>query len=199
VEEDKKDYLLLSDKFGEIYIKDLSVDFSQPPIILYGHSDPIHMMKMSPHNNMIISADTFGKIKICEFPNIFNFLSVMLYKNEDIKFLDFLSNRELLVLNSEGEIHVWSLEDFQLKFKFSLNENLEKEIELVSIIPFGESSLYIETSKFYYVLAKEENTFKKILELQKTQDKIVKSFFLSEQSGFKILGVDEEANIQYIN
>jgi hypothetical protein len=148
---------------------------------------------------MIVSADTFGKIKICEFPNIFNFLSVILYKNEDIKFLDFLSNRELLVLNSEGEIHVWSLEDFQLKFKFSLKEILEKENEVISIIPFGDSKLYIESFKFYNILDRKENKFVKSLEIEKKNEKIIKSFFLSENSEIKILGIDEEGKITYLN
>jgi hypothetical protein len=54
----------------------------EKPVILYGHSDPIHFMRMSSFNNIIVSCDTFGKIKICEFPNIFNVLSVLFYENE---------------------------------------------------------------------------------------------------------------------
>jgi WD40 repeat protein len=198
VEESNSDYLILSDKFGEIYIKNLSEDFTQPPTILYGHSDPIHMMKISPFNNMIVSADTFGKIKICEFPNIFNFMSVILYKNEDIKFLDFFSNRELLILNSDGEIHIWSLENFELKFKCSLNELLEKEPEIISIIPFGVSKIYIETSKFYYILNRSDNKFVKSLEIEKKNEKIIKSFFLLQKSEVKILGIDEEGKVNYV-
>jgi hypothetical protein len=49
---------------------------------MYGHSDPVHAMKMSPSNGLIASCDTFGKIKICEFPNVFNLITTLLYKNE---------------------------------------------------------------------------------------------------------------------
>ncbi len=32
--------------------------------------------------DIIISTDTFGKVKICDFPNVFNIRTVLLYDNE---------------------------------------------------------------------------------------------------------------------
>ncbi len=131
-------YLLLSDKFGEIYYKsksfffilDISIEkFDEPPKILYGHSDPIHFMRVSPTGKMIATADTLGKIKIVEFPNIYNMLTVLLYNNEDIKFCDFINNQNLIVINSSYEIHIWNLNDFQLKSKFDLKTLLYIKIE----------------------------------------------------------------------
>jgi len=103
--------------------------FDEPPKILYGHSDPIHFMKVSPSRKMIATADTLGKIKIVEFPNIYNMLTVLLYNTEDIKFCDFINNQNLIVINSRYEIHIWNLNDFQLKSKYDLKTLLEIKIE----------------------------------------------------------------------
>ena len=93
-------------------------------------------MRVSPNGKLIATADTLGKIKLVEFPNIFNMLTVFLYNNEDIKFCDFVNNQNLIVINSKYEIHLWNLNDFKLKSKFDLknlfdlknyfNENYEK-------------------------------------------------------------------------
>lgn len=107
-------------------IIDISIEkFDEPPKILYGHSDPIHFMRVSPTGKMIATADTLGKIKIVEFPNIYNMLTVLLYNNDDIKFCDFLNNNNLIVINSNYEIHLWNLGDFQLKSKFDLKTLLD--------------------------------------------------------------------------
>jgi hypothetical protein len=197
VKELDKQYLIYSDKFGEIYIKKLN-QVKEPPIILYGHSDPIHFMRISPFNNVIISADTFGKIKICEFPNIFNFLSVLFYENEDIKYVDFFSSKELMVLNSEHWLHFWSTEDFQIKYKFQLETVLETvlandiSIDIVNIkaiIPFKEKFIYIETNDSYYILEKEEHNLTTRKKVSK-QDTDGKSFFISEEN--KIISSDGE-------
>ncbi len=86
-------------------------------------------MTVSPLGKMVATADTLGKIKIVEFPNIYNMLTVLLYNNDDIKFCDFLSNQNLLVINSLYEIHIWNLNDFQLKSKFDLKKVLDIKIE----------------------------------------------------------------------
>jgi len=82
-------------------------------------------MKVSPSGKIIATADTLGKIKIVEFPNIYNMLTVLLYNNEDIKFCDFINNQNLLVINSSYEFHLWDINDFQLKSKFDLKSILE--------------------------------------------------------------------------
>ena len=113
-------------------ILDISIEkFDEPPKILYGHSDPIHFMKVSPSGKMIATADTLGKIKIVDFPNIYNMLTVLLYNNEDIKFCDFLNNQILIVINSNYEIHIWNLNDFKLKSKFDLKTILDMKIEKI--------------------------------------------------------------------
>jgi hypothetical protein len=188
VKENQSNYILFSDKFGEIYIKKIedysSFDnqkntLSNPPQILYGHSDPIHILQISPLNNTILSADTFGKIKVCEFPNIFNLISVVLYKNEDIKFLDFLSNQFMIVLNSDNFIHLWKLDDFQLKIKIKIGE---KGDDLQSIVTFGGKFFYVESEKKYYLYEFQEDLDKieLIKEIAKNFDqemhKVIKSF-----------------------
>lgn len=57
-------------------------EFNEAPKILFGHSDPIHFLKINSSLSLIASADTFGKIKLHQFPNIFEMESVLLYKNE---------------------------------------------------------------------------------------------------------------------
>lgn len=82
-------------------------------------------MKVSLSGKMIATADTLGKIKIVEFPNIYNMLTVLLYNNEDIKFCDFVNNQNLLVINSSYELHLWNINDFQLKSKFDMKSLLD--------------------------------------------------------------------------
>lgn len=86
-------------------------------------------MRVSPSGKIIATADSLGKIKIVEFPNIYNMLTVLLYNNEDIKFCDFINNQNLIVINSNYEIHIWSLNDFQLKSNFDLKTILDIKIE----------------------------------------------------------------------
>lgn len=92
-DEDKTYYVVYSDKFGEIYLKGKQIhiyiiidvkELQETPKLLYGHSDPISFMKMSSDGKTLISADTYGKIKVCEFPNVFNFQSVLFYNDEYI-------------------------------------------------------------------------------------------------------------------
>jgi len=79
---------------------------------------------------MIATADTLGKIKIVEFPNIYNMLTVLLYDNEDIKFCDFVNNQNLIVINSRYELHLWNMIDFKLKSKFDLRIIMEIKDEM---------------------------------------------------------------------
>lgn len=200
IEEKGKHFLIFSDKFGEIYIKKLNIEnFNEPPKSLYGHSDPIHFMKISPSKNLIASADILGKIKICEFPNVFNFLSVLFYENEDVKFMDFFSksDKELVVLNSKHYLHFWSMENFKISFKIGLDEVLLENNEsnnksyIVSLIPFDKNLIYVETKENYYLLEKMENDIMKKKEVRK-ENVNGKSFFLENQK--RIICVDEKGN-----
>jgi len=172
------------------------------PKTLYGHSDPIHIMKLSPFNNIIISADTFGKIKVCEFPNIFNIISVILYKNEDIKYIEFLSNREIVLLDSLNVLHIWSLDDFTLQSKTNLNINPGQEI--ISIIPFVEKYIFLELNEYYYLYEKKDNELIKVSEIKKentvTDNEAIKTkTFVKYEPNKKILQIilmDSSCNIQ---
>ncbi len=189
-------YLIFSDKFGEIYIKNLENNISEIPKILYGHSDPIHIMKISPDNKIIASADTFGKIKICEFPNIFNFLSAILFRNEDIKNFDFLSNKEIFVLDSDSFLYVWSLQDFSLTFKTDLKK-LTSEDEILLVYPIETNKIFVENKSKFYIFIKEDNIFKKIYELSKNSKyenlNNSKFFFYKQKECF--LEIDSEGTI----
>ena len=126
-------------------------------------------MRVSPLGKMIATADTLGKIKLVEFPNIYNMLTVFLYNNEDIKFCDFLNNQNLIVINSNYEIHLWDLNDFKLKNKFDLKTILNIKIQE------REETLLVEN--------KEENDGnKKNVEAQENsnfcrEDEIIKNVF----------------------
>jgi WD40 repeat protein len=198
IKEDDIDYLLVSDKFGEVYIKNLTSSWTEPPVILYGHSDPVHMLRISPFSNLIVSADTFGKIKVSEFPNIFNFLNVILYKNDEIRYLDFISNKELLVLTTEGMAHVWSMETFELITKFNIAQLINND-EIISIHKFGEkeTTFYIETASTHYIVVKKEDSFK-IKEKKHNDEKHLKFFIESENDKFNIIGIDADEKIEVL-
>ena len=60
--------------------------FEEPSKILTGHSDLIAFLRLSNNKKYLISADTFGKVKITNFPNVFKMETVLFYKDEYIIF-----------------------------------------------------------------------------------------------------------------
>jgi hypothetical protein len=177
-------------------------NFAEAPKALYGHSDPIHFMKISPSKNLIASADILGKIKICEFPNVFNFLSVLFYENEDVKFMDFFSksDSELVVLDSKHVLHIWSLESFKILCKIGLDAVLLKNTnfksaEINSIVPFGKNSLFVETKENYFILEKQESFELNIRKEIKKDDSNSnsKNFFFEDEN--KVVSVDDKGKI----
>lgn len=192
--ENSKSYLIYSDKFGEIYIKDVS-DFSidsNSSKIMYGHSDPIHFLSISPNNRCLVSCDTWGKIKVLDFPNVFNLQSVIMYKNNDIKFCDFLNDKQLLVLNSNNTIHIWSLDNF---VQIAQLENQLNDIEINSIIPFNEKFIYIETKSKYIIYNLQDNKLILKKEIEKSSNSVC-SFLISQKQ--EIIAFDKLHNLNKI-
>ena len=135
IEESKNKYfLLISDKFGEISIKPITdketqETFSKEIKIVSGHCDTIIFFNQSKDKKLLLSSDNFGKIKIYNFPNIFNVLSVILYHEDEIKYVNFGGELDkcILVLNKANFIDIWSTYDFinQNQFKLDFIENDE--------------------------------------------------------------------------
>jgi hypothetical protein len=162
-------------------------------------------MKISPSKNLIASADILGKIKICEFPNVFNFQSVLFYENEDVKFVDFFSksDKELVVLDSKHVLHFWSLESFKIICMIPLEEVLLEKtnspsIEIISIMPYGENLIYVETKEDFFILEKQKSLELIIRKKVKKHDSILlsKNFFLEEDG--KVLSVVDNGKISSI-
>lgn len=139
-------YMMFSDKFGEIHIKTTTEDkeaFSQKGKILFGHCDPVTFIQLSPNRKLLLSADSFGKIKVYQFPNCFNVLTVLLYKNDEIRYVNFISEEAIIVLTNENELHLWSTYDFLLNEKYKLE--IESNDLIVAIGVLGLNLFYIET------------------------------------------------------
>ena len=142
-EESKEKYfLLISDKFGEISIKPITnketkESFAKEIKIVSGHCDTIIYFKQSFDKKLVLSSDNFGKIKIYNFPNIFNVLSVILYHEDEIKYVNFGGELDkcILVLNKANFIDIWSTYDFinQNQFKLDFIENDDKILEVKMI------------------------------------------------------------------
>jgi len=162
-------------------------------------------MKISPSKNLIASADILGKIKICEFPNVFNVQSVLFYENEDVILMDFFSksNRELVVLDSKNALHFWSVESFKTICKIPLEEVLLENtkltsIEIISIMPYDENLIYVETKEEYFILEKQKSSQLIIRKKVKKHESILqsKNFFLEEEG--KVLSVGDDGKISFI-
>lgn len=139
---------MYSDKFGEIHIKKITADkeaFAQKGKILFGHCDPITFLQLSPQNKLLLSSDSFGKIKVYQFPNCFNMLTVMLYKNDEIKYVNFISEEAIIVLTNENEVHLWSTYDFTINDRYKLAMKDDNSDAITSIGVLGINMFYIES------------------------------------------------------
>ena len=134
-----KYFLLISDKFGEISIKPITKEetqasFSKEIKIVSGHCDTITFFKQSKDQKLLLSSDNFGKIKIYNFPNIFNVLSVILYHEDEIKYINFggESDKCIIVLNKANYFDIWSTYDFinQNQIKIDFIEDDEKIVNI---------------------------------------------------------------------
>ena len=94
--------------------------------IVCGHSDSITHLNISNDKKLLLSCDTFGKLKIYQFPNLFNVLSVIIYHDNDVKFVNFggESDKSLIIFTKNSDVDIWSLYDFQLQKKEKIEDNV---------------------------------------------------------------------------
>ena len=189
-------YIIFSDKFGEIYLKDILAHETTNPSdstnvnttpnttptntttneestkgMLYGHSDIISYLRFNCNNTKILSSDTLGKIKIADFPNVFNIQSVILYEN--YLYVNFLSEKFIFVLDTNLQGHVWETKTYTIRYRYDfsgLDEIVDLQImentilvrskELVNIYRYSEekNNITITTS-----IKIEDDSSKKVM------------------------------------
>ena len=180
-----KYFLLISDKFGEISIKPVTKfetreSFAKEIKIVTGHCDTINYIKLSLDKKVLLSADNFGKIKIYNFPNIFNVLSVILYHEDEIVYTNFLGENDkgFFVINKSGFIDFWSLYDFINKNKINMDFLNEEKILEVKMLNKNEY-IMIKTSKKFFVVKIDEDKYEieKIKEIKNNKENIENKFF----------------------
>ena len=180
-----KYFLLISDKFGEISIKPVTKfetreSFAKEIKIVTGHCDTINYIKLSLDKKVLLSADNFGKIKIYNFPNIFNVLSVILYHEDEIVYTNFLGENDkgFFVINKSGFIDFWSLYDFINKNKINMDFLNEEKILEVKMLKKNEY-IMIKTSKKFFVVKINEDKYEieKIKEIENNKENIENKFF----------------------
>ena len=180
-----KYFLLISDKFGEISIKPVTKfetreSFDKEIKIITGHCDTINYIKLSLDKKVLLSADNFGKIKIYNFPNIFNVLSVILYHEDEIVYTNFLGENDkgFFVINKSGFIDFWSLYDFINKNKINMDFLNEEKILEVKMLKKNEY-IMIKTSKKFFVVKINEDKYEieKIKEIENNKENIENKFF----------------------
>ena len=180
-----KYFLLISDKFGEISIKPVTKfetreSFAKEIKIVTGHCDTINYIKLSLDKKVLLSADNFGKIKIYNFPNIFNVLSVILYHEDEIVYTNFLGENDkgFFVINKSGFIDFWSLYDFINKNKMNMDFLNEEKILEVKMLKKNEY-IMIKTSKKFFVVKIDEDKYEieKIKEIENNKENIENKFF----------------------
>ena len=157
-ENNDKYFLLISDKFGEISMKPITKEetkesFSKEIKILTGHCDTINYLKLSLDNKLLLSSDNFGKIKIYNFPNIFNVLSVILYHEDEIVYTNFVGENDkgFFVINKAGNIDFWSIYDFVKKKEINLSFLDKEKIMEVKTLNKNECVI-IKTEKKFFVV-----------------------------------------------
>jgi len=182
-----KYFLLISDKFGEISMKPITKEetkesFSKEIKILTGHCDTINYLKISLDNKLLLSSDNFGKIKIYNFPNIFNVLSVILYHEDEITYTNFAGKTDkcFFVINKAGNIDFWSIYDFIKTNEINLAFlNKEKIVEVKTLNK--NEYVIIKTDKKIFVIKIDDNKYEiekvKEIDISEVKDKIENKFF----------------------
>ena len=181
----EKYFLLISDKFGEISMKPITKEetkesFAKEIKIVTGHCDTINYIKLSLDNKLLLSSDNFGKIKIYNFPNIFNVLSVILYHEDEIIYTNFVGENDkcFFVINKAGNIDIWSIYDFINKNKINMDFlDGEKIIEVKTLNK--NEYVIIKTSKKFFVIRINDTKYEieKIKEINNEEGKIENKFF----------------------
>lgn len=188
-ENSDKYFLLISDKFGEISMKPITKEetresFSKEIKILTGHCDTINYLKLSLDNKLLLSSDNFGKIKIYNFPNIFNVLSVILYHEDEIVYTNFLGENDkgFFVINKAGNIDFWSIYGFVKEKEINLSFLDKEKIIEVKTLNKNENVI-IKTEKKYFVvkIGGDKYEIEKVKEIDNnvlsSEEKIENKFF----------------------
>jgi hypothetical protein len=117
-----------------------------------------------------------------------------LFNYRDIKYCDFLNNKELLVLNSKKELHVWSLETYEIITRLSLSD-----VDIViNIIPVDGRFIILDTSNGYILIEKDGNELIKKEDVTKKENS--KVFVLdSDKEVLKLFMLDYKDNIEIVN
>ena len=206
-ENEEKYFLLISDKFGEISMKPIIKEenkesFAKEIKIVTGHCDTINYLKLSYDKKLLLSSDNFGKIKIYNFPNIFNVLSVILYHEDEIIYTNFggRTDKCFFVINKAGNIDIWSLYDFIKKNQINLDFlNNDKIIE-TKILNKNENILIKTSKKFFLIRIDDEKyNIEKIKEMENIEGKIENKFFDYNGNIYKVEINLEKNNINSIN
>ena len=185
-----KYFLIISDKFGEISMKPINKNetkesFAKEIKIVTGHCDTINYLKLSFNKKILLSSDNFGKIKIYNFPNIFNVLSVILYHEDEVHYTNFGGNSDkcLFVINKAGNIDIWSIYDFINKNQ--INMDFLKNEKIIEVKTLNKNEyVIIKTEKKIFVIKIFDDEYKaeKIKELDNIKEnddkeKIENKFF----------------------
>ena len=185
-----KYFLIISDKFGEISMKPINKNetkesFAKEIKIVTGHCDTINYLKLSFNKKILLSSDNFGKIKIYNFPNIFNVLSVILYHEDEVHYTNFGgdSDKCLFVINKAGNIDIWSIYDFINKNQ--INMDFLKNEKIIEVKTLNKNEyVIIKTEKKIFVIKIFDDEYKaekiKELDIIKENDdkeKIENKFF----------------------
>ena len=159
-ENNDKYFLLISDKFGEISMKPITKEetkesFAKEIKIVTGHCDTINYIKLSYDKKLLLSSDNFGKIKIYNFPNIFNVLSVILYHESIYDFinknkinLDFLGGEKILEVKTLNKNEYVILKTNKKYFVIRINDT-KYEIEKIKEIDNIETQKEKFVNKFF--------------------------------------------------
>ena len=209
----EKYFLLISDKFGEISMKPIIKEeneesFSKEIKILTGHCDTINFLKLSLDNKLLLSSDNFGKIKIYNFPNIFNVLSVILYHEDEIIYTNFAGEKDkcFFVINKSGNIDLWSIYDFIKKKEINLTFlNGEKIIEVKTLNK--NEYILLKTNKKYFLIKIDDTKFniEKIKEMDiisennNNKEKLESKFFENNSKIYQVLFDLDNNKIKEIN
>jgi hypothetical protein len=209
----EKYFLLISDKFGEISMKPITKkeneeSFSKEIKILTGHCDTINFLKLSLDNKLLLSSDNFGKIKIYNFPNIFNVLSVILYHEDEIIYTNFAGEKDkcFFVINKSGNIDLWSIYDFIKKKEINLTFlNGEKIIEVKTLNK--NEYILLKTNKKYFLIKIDDTKFniEKIKEMDiisennNNKEKLESKFFENNCKIYQVLFDLDNNKIKEIN
>ena len=208
----EKYFLLISDKFGEISMKPIIKEeneesFSKEIKILTGHCDTINFLKLSLDNKLLLSSDNFGKIKIYNFPNIFNVLSVILYHEDEIIYTNFAGEKDkcFFVINKSGNIDLWSIYDFIKKKEINLTFlNGDKIIEVKTLNK--NEYILLKTNKKYFLIKIDDTKFniEKIKEIDiisenNNKEKLESKFFENNSKIYQVLFDLDNNKIKEIN